>query len=1649
MKSRQSNKPQVKRKKAKKAVWRTSAANTSSAGRTARESNQFATGIVGKYGFWRNNYLGLLALIFKQNGKHTRKQLAALTDPNDRAWVIQLELLLQNLQHPESAPLITKQQTIRQIEHLMTNAGYKVPTAQALTHRSSSPLDATSAHLQEEQPTEKPVKKRGRKSKKQRETKSSVNHIIDQQMIPESSHEKRVKPDLINHVNKGSLPLINRSIGQIAASIGMVGSTRHSMPEQQSQAVSRHQHTTQNINIQLKNIHLSHRNVFHEKGDPSATRTGLNHAAKTSHINVANHVEAIQQTSRLLEQFQEGKSSVRVLEKQGASSTVPGARGSSSAHGSVNARASTSAITNANANASTSSGQPSVLEVAKQSLNGVVQPQLVSKVQHQQAFVEDRASSSLSASFPKLLPKLGEGPFSTGTAPAAVQFINSLLVRNASKESSAAIDSMLTSHGSDARVERKLEASTSKGFLAASKVPVAINASRLTSTVPFAMHATANLNTSAEAWGGAPSSPRVWRKTQGQEQARLDAQVQAQEQTRMQEQLDMQVLERERVRVQEQERQEQEKQQQLQQLEQDRAKEQEILLTQQSVVNQHTAQLQEQLQILQEQMSHGDEAQKQQNQAETSWQVSANDQEQGVVRAQRLAQEQERAIEQTRLQEQERAQEQQRVQEQERTQEQQRAQEQERAQEQQRVQEQERTQEQQRAQEQERAQEQHRVQEQERAQEQHRVQEHERTQEHQRVQEQERTQEQHRVQEQERAQEQQKVQEQERAQEQQRVQEQERTQEQQKVQEQGKAQNLVQIDAQTEALQQGNRQRSKQVVDHVDDDLAVKRRNVGLGQVGATSSNGKFTNDVSAVHRIIRTAGRMGQSSVMEHPEQPVVNQLSGHKLIHRKPSAMENGAEAAVKIQSNDKMLQQLLQKQRQQSSNDSIVGSTHTNPNLLIRDRSVRNNFTAMTTYKPRMLRGESNQRRHEMTHVDNRQPISQPSQTGRPMDSVKQVGGSRPEAGNIVSPGQGLYQPSNVTSEISANIAKKAENSVTKLVSASPLDGYRASLQASTRLQEAERIFRSPVSNGPSGANHEQQVDNQVAERDADVVQSTLSPINLASEISAKIAESSIAKIGSMFTEMSATNDGNRQHGRTVVENQGQSAEGTRVDLARRSNSFGRIVERIFRKPAEQLTDSSVSLEQTGRSQSIVDPNEKGSNDWIQNGRSSGDFAAEIASKITENSLKSMGPSLVPAAAAIGMVRNRQLDAVLRQQSPVSAVQAIWKQREGQSSPDRKVEPESSNRTVYVKEFIETAATAASESSPGVARRRPSSATSGLETSVSMVGRATKGSSDERASTSLGRVGTFGSNLVDAGRLTEVHRLMEAEAHAKLQLQAGSAMQSRKQPAMGVRRGAQVEHIQRQTLAAENDRAQRARSGSLNQSEAGSFLSDSAERTIRALSALEEARTQAEQPAAASRAAARADARMTRASMARQPASMTPRVMPLLASSAGARIAAPAGTAAASPAAAVHLLPAHGTGSFTQAAAIGRAAASTGAPQAGAPSTLLPSIGSSITSARQEHLASQQPTLEHKQAPAAPVPNSALADAPLEMDWLRTKASADEAQPPAAPVPQAPPELTSEQLQELVKQIPQLDVTKIADKVFREIEKRMKFEQQRRGF
>ena len=76
---------------------------------------------------------------------------------------------------------------------------------------------------------------------------------------------------------------------------------------------------------------------------------------------------------------------------------------------------------------------------------------------------------------------------------------------------------------------------------------------------------------------------------------------------------------------------------------------------------------------------------------------------------------------------------------------------------------------------------------------------------------------------------------------------------------------------------------------------------------------------------------------------------------IHRKPSVMDNGLESVVKIQSNEKLLKQLVQrqKQRQNSSNDSFVGSIHTVPQNKLK---VISDHLTMTTHIPRIMRREN---------------------------------------------------------------------------------------------------------------------------------------------------------------------------------------------------------------------------------------------------------------------------------------------------------------------------------------------------------------------------------------------------------------------------------------------------------------------------------------------------------------------------------------------------------------------------------------------------------------------------------------------------------------------------------------------------------------------
>ncbi|TDF97127.1 hypothetical protein [Paenibacillus piri] len=102
-------------------------------------------------------------------------------------------------------------------------------------------------------------------------------------------------------------------------------------------------------------------------------------------------------------------------------------------------------------------------------------------------------------------------------------------------------------------------------------------------------------------------------------------------------------------------------------------------------------------------------------------------------------------------------------------------------------------------------------------------------------------------------------------------------------------------------------------------------------------------------------------------------------------------------------------------------------------------------------------------------------------------------------------------------------------------------------------------------------------------------------------------------------------------------------------------------------------------------------------------------------------------------------------------------------------------------------------------------------------------------------------------------------------------------------------------------------------------------------------------------------------------------------------------------------------------------------------------------------QRQAAQPSPLLEHKLLPEAGRDGYEDETLSPSMDVLRTHRTPEErlAQPQSmTEQPIQPNELSKEQIKELIKQIPQLDVNKIADKVARELERRMRFERQRRG-
>ncbi|PYI55184.1 hypothetical protein [Paenibacillus flagellatus] len=118
----------------------------------------------------------------------------------------------------------------------------------------------------------------------------------------------------------------------------------------------------------------------------------------------------------------------------------------------------------------------------------------------------------------------------------------------------------------------------------------------------------------------------------------------------------------------------------------------------------------------------------------------------------------------------------------------------------------------------------------------------------------------------------------------------------------------------------------------------------------------------------------------------------------------------------------------------------------------------------------------------------------------------------------------------------------------------------------------------------------------------------------------------------------------------------------------------------------------------------------------------------------------------------------------------------------------------------------------------------------------------------------------------------------------------------------------------------------------------------------------------------------------------------------------------------------------------------------PPTAALALALPAHGRPPLAAGTAGAAAGAAALEHKQ-PAASAAPSALADEPAELDFRRAAARTDA--PAAAAVPEtSAASIDMAELQEMVKKLPQFDIKKIADRVYREIERKLKFDRQTRG-
>ncbi|WNR44088.1 hypothetical protein [Paenibacillus roseipurpureus] len=1697
MKSRQSHKPRGKRSKGTLRV--AEGKRRASVGQTSRLTKQFASGIMGKYGWDRNNYLGMFALIFKGKGL-TDKELAAIKNPSDRAWVLQLQLQLQSLKHRESAPLITKQQTIQHLQQLLTQSGYELPKHVQTVQQEQQSVPPPQPVLAS---TEKPKKKRGRPSKQAKLLESQL------QLAQEQSQD--IKPDTVvsppatvNVVNKGNSPIIQRSMKQLLASIGMLAHGARGKVNQTSPTVNGVQHRSNTRHFGQKTLQLLYK---------QAMREGMQPNAKANHASVEQHVDAIRGTSVWLDQFQAGQ--LRLTSDIALLGT-----------GNLPSAVSTGSQT-----------QPSILRVAQLILREMTQTLHHQGAQHvgELLRLEDATVGT------KVSSKLGLGPFSEVKTPSTVQFIRSLLVKHA--EAASAVDSAVPGEQSLPRRETagKSDTSVAKGFLAAAQAPLPINAASLTSRLPRAMHATASALTFNRHAG--KSGTHVWRKVNTPEQretVRSSFEVETITET-----IERLQQERDELRTQSEGLVESQSTVRIQEIEQSIA----------AAVQQQQA-----LQHAKDQVEFGarvDGTVQRDEQVVAG--VLAREQEQKQfqeqVLAQELSQKKVRRSKKKQLQEQE---------------------------------------------------EQRQVLLQEQAQVQ---------------------------------------QQRELENVQMKVLNFETSQEQPVKRKRGRPrknrdialQPLVTVhETATEPAEQMMQESfvAKRLTDaapaHKQERDVVPSRRIAKAVAAPSTVFRKpwiQGNGRAHVETIQSNEGWLQQ--LLTPRRQPPSNEpvvRSNHN-VSRDSRQSEQGL-----------FIAQVLAHGPDSFGKPSLASDVFAKPrSMKLSDETSIRHVISSVESTPFMQSGQILRKEQELqmegmeTLVSSKAINASTSFTPRKsvMGSMSKPEPQVHQVNNRLLASKGNPIPRELADQVAAKIAIASQRSLSSLL-------LSTNEQQGVKQGVIQRVLRAPLRKAESmrlkSTVNQEQLPRTLFSGEAQTpVESSrgTDTASFSAEIAAKVAQNSsaivnpvrtahqgsvmfqrqIARAGNLVETSSSVQTWQTQTPSESLTQTSDSAERSRLEVWKTAAKQNKVQAdndqegRQLQKgtpinevvPGKPIGRPSVEIIRRSGAPSRVERVRK-QQGMIQRKIDAGQFASfhpqpseslsrqgihmngqdiALTKRGTMQRLKGQ-PTLRAGRIDNGVMTRRMDEAGPSQQHRVS-VRAQHDDQLTQRSAvlqnnmteeqtrvvDNKQQPEELRDIVRGRHAMPVQET--------VERPKLHRIVSEYVDDVLRVNRSIVNSNGVGIQRTLG---TSFRQLINRATAQEIRDVTELARIERL----GTSTRSVVNPA-----GAQVELLQRRLSVGSNEREpQREEHGSDSRVEAERFHTASAEQTIRAMvSAQVEQRAPGLEPAAASRAATATGARSARAPLARQSASMTPRVMPQLASPAGALRAAPARTAAASPAAAEHRLPALGAGSMTQAAASGRATSAAGssqgtaaaavkplhlqvqrqaksgdapsiaAPQSiarsqsamqapmapmrtaspdmvmqtqrltaapdlvtqtpmrtAAPDLVLPrrtaspdmvtqtpmrttspdilaqtqriaATNASASSAMrsttqdmptqtlqsspaqvmmtqaqlanpsrstptsQEHLASRVAMLEHKQAPV-----SQLAEKPVEMDWLRTKASGDEDSMPSAPVEQAPPELSEQQMQELVRQLPQLDIAKIADKVYREIEKKLRFERQRRG-